>query len=282
MLDPACGVATALHYRPFVLVPLAKVMISNGTFIHSLPSHAWHKVMISKAMISWYIHFQATLDTKSWYQKPWYHGTSTSKPRLTQSHDIKNHDIMVHSLPSHAWHKVMISKIMISWYIHFQATCDDTVACDDTVIQLPVMIQSAMIILLPVMILSLVTILSRAHARTHMHTHTRMHLQAHAHTHARAHRLGRTHAHKHARTAESWSNTMVRGTCCSTGLPVSTKDTCAWHRTTGIALYLGLESRQSSTDPISDFIFCQGALCTVPCTDPEESCATKADTHTQN
>jgi len=148
MLDPACGVATALHYRPFVLVPLAKVMISNGTFIHSLPSHAWHKVMISKAMISWYIHFQATLDTKSWYQKswykmvhsyihfqatldtkswdqkPWYHGTFTSKPRLTQSHDIKSHGIMVHPLPSHAWHKVMISKIMTLWYIHFQAMLD--------------------------------------------------------------------------------------------------------------------------------------------------------------
>ena len=73
---------------------------------------------------------------------------------------------------------------------------------------------------------------------THSHTHARMHSRAHAHTHthtphthtftrthARAHRPrhARTHAHKHACTLSSvLVQNFGQGTCCSTGLPVST------------------------------------------------------------
>ena len=95
---------------------------------------------------------------------------------------------------------------------------------------------------------------TRAHTHTHtharMHTHTKTHARAHTHEHARTRTCTCTHArvharkqartyvhtcmhalagarlhtrtHLHARTAQSWSNTLARGTCCSTGLPVST------------------------------------------------------------
>ena len=105
------------------------------------------------------------------------------------------------------------------------------------------------------------------HTRTHMHTacahahalhanthvHTRTHActcgRAHAYTHTCTQARTHTHTHKHACTHSSvLSNNLARGTCCFTGC-VYIRQMCVWHRTTGIALYLGLKSRQSSTEP---------------------------------
>jgi hypothetical protein len=67
---------------------------------------------------------------------------------------------------------------------------------------------------------------TRTHARARTHTHARMCIRTctctDASTHARTHAHTGMHAHKHACTAQFWSNTLTRGTCCSTGLPVST------------------------------------------------------------
>ena len=133
---------------------------------------------------------------------------------------------------------------------------------------------------------------TRTHARTHAHTHarTRTHTHAHTHTHTHAHTRAHVHARTHACTRgrtrthththlharmhahtglgthahthiSTLSSVLVQhfgqGTCCSTGLPVST---CVCHRTTGIALNFGPKYRQSPTEPNFRINFLPGSI----------------------
>jgi len=108
---------------------------------------------------------------------------------------------------------------------------------------------------------------AHTHMRTHAHTHARTHSCTHANTHALActRTQARTHTHigMHARKAQ------LGPTLCPGGHAVPKACLHIRHmcvaQTTGIALYLGPKSRQSSTDPIFRIIICQGALCMVPC-----------------
>jgi hypothetical protein len=108
------------------------------------------------------------------------------------------------------------------------------------------------------------------HARAHMHKRTRTHACMHActqtsthvraHTHARMHSQAHacTHAHTHIRMpACTHSSVLVQhfGQGDMLFYRLACVHMCVWHRTTGIALYLGPKSRQSSTESNSEFIF---------------------------
>jgi len=133
--------------------------------------------------------------------------------------------------------------------------------------------------------------LARTHAHAHAQTNTHMHTHARAHTHAyklacarihaNTHTHARMHAHRHAcinahKHASRTSPVLVLHVGQGDMLfhRQSSHKAHVWHNITGTALYLGPISRQRSTESISNFIFCQGALCTVPCTPSEPDAET--------
>ena len=138
---------------------------------------------------------------------------------------------------------------------------------------------------------------ARTRAHTHTHTHTRTHAYTHKNTCTRTHARARTHTHMHMHTrtrACTQTSTHIRAHmhACTRGRTLAHTHTLARthssvlvqhfgqgdmlfyrlacvhmcvHRTTGIALYLGLNPARARQNRFSELLFCQGALCTVPC-----------------
>jgi hypothetical protein len=126
---------------------------------------------------------------------------------------------------------------------------------------------------------------ARAHARTctHTHTHTRAHTHERTRTHARTHALAgaRTHTHTHTFTRTHARAHTGLGTHAHTHISMHARQLslgptlwpgdilfyrlacvhmCVWHKTTGIALYLGPKSCKSSTEPIFRINFLPGSI----------------------